>query len=124
MKLRNPILVLILCLLCACTGRANPPSVQRITAETAYQMMRTSNDFILLDVRTAQEFQARHIAEAILIPVNELAERAARELPDKNALIFVYCQAGRRSADAANILAEKGYTQIYDIGGIANWPFN
>lgn len=86
-------------------------------------MMQNETNFILLDVRTYEEFMARHINGAVLIPVNELGIRAEAELPDKNALIFVYCQAGRRSANAANILVNKGYTQVFDIGGITDWPY-
>ena len=114
------VIIVLMFLLCVFT---NSHGQQRIAPETAYQMMQTSNDFILLDVRTVGEFQARHIRGAILIPVNELENRAESELPDKNALIFVYCQAGRRSANAASILAGKGYTRVFDIGGIADWPF-
>ena len=123
----NLSVVFVLCLLCACSGRsaqAQTTSVyKKITAETAYQMMQKPNAFILLDVRTEQEFQEKHIAGAILIPVQELEKRAATELPDKNGVIFVYCRSGVRSSNAAKILIEKGYTQVFDIGGIIDWPY-
>ena len=78
---------------------------------------------ILLDVRTEQEYQEKHIPGAILIPVQEIENRATSELPDKNVVIFVYCRSGARSANAAKILVGKGYTHIYDIGGIIDWPY-
>lgn len=109
----------MLCFLCACFGNA----YQKITPEAAYQMMQTLNDFVLLDVRSAAEFQEKHIYGATLIPVNELERRAESELPDKNRVIFVYCRAGVRSRNAANILLGKGYTQVFDIGGIMDWPY-
>jgi len=120
----------LLSLLAACAQNAaddNPTgpddiSWQTITALQAYNMMSQSDDFILLDVRTQAEFEQRHIDGAISIPLPQLSERASAELPDKDAVILVYCQAGRRSALAAEQLAALGYTSIYDFGGIASWP--
>ena len=97
---------------------------RRISAEEAYRMMSESSDFILLDVRTLAEFRQRRIQGAILIPDNEIRNRAPRELPDKNRTIFVYCHAGRRSENAARILVALGYVHVYDFGGIINWPYD
>jgi rhodanese-related sulfurtransferase len=102
---------------------SHTPTYQRITAEAAYRMMQETNNFILLDVRTASEFRGRHIAGAILIPVNELERRAAAELPDKDTVIFIYCRAGVRASNAARTLAGMGYTQLFNIGGIIDWPY-
>jgi rhodanese-related sulfurtransferase len=100
------------------------PQWQTITAEEARWIMETSEDnYILLDVRTEAEYQEVRIAGAILIPDNEIKNRAEKELPDKNALILVYCRSGRRSAASAAVLAGLGYTNIYDFGGILNWPY-
>ena len=92
-----------------------------ISAAEAKEMM--SGDYVLLDVRTAAEFNSGHIPGAILIPDNEIAARAENELPDKDALTLIYCRSGRRSALAAKELAKQGYTNIYDFGGIVNWPY-
>ncbi|MCL2398708.1 MAG: rhodanese-like domain-containing protein [Defluviitaleaceae bacterium] len=100
-----------------------PPGIQTITATEAHRIMYNTYDFILLDVRTIPEFEERRIEGAILIPYNELAARADIELSDKNTTILIYCQSGRRSAIALSILAELGYTSLYDFGGIINWPF-
>jgi len=107
------------------TNSAAPdgPVYRKIKAETAYQMMQESKSFVLLDVRSMEEYLDRHIDGAILIPVNELEKRSASELPDKNTLIFVYCRSGGRSANASRALVGQGYTQVYDIGGIMDWPY-
>ena len=96
---------------------------QRITAEEAYNMMAESDDFVLLDVRTEGEFSERHIEGAILIPNDQLRDRAASELPDKGQLILIYCRSGNRSASAARTLLEMGYTNVFDFGGINDWPY-
>ena len=96
---------------------------QTITAAQASSMMAGTDSFILLDVRTRAEFQQRHIDGALLIPYDEIMDRAQAELPDKDAVILIYCQSGRRSALAAASLAALGYTNIYDFGGIMDWPY-
>ena len=97
---------------------------QKITAEQAKAIMDEGGSFILLDVRTDEEFKEKRIDGAILIPDYEIKNRASAELPDKNALILIYCRSGRRSANAANELVELGFTNVYDFGGIIDWPFN
>ena len=96
---------------------------QTISAQEAYRIMNELDTYILLDVRTPQEFAESRIAGAILIPDYELKQRAEVELPDKNAVILIYCRSGRRSALSAAVLAEMGYTNVYDFGGIINWPY-
>jgi len=85
--------------------------------------MDSGEEYILLDVRTDQEFNEGHIGGAMLIPDYEIAVRAEQELPDKNALILIYCRSGRRSANIANELLEMGYLRVYDFGGIIDWPY-
>jgi rhodanese-related sulfurtransferase len=94
---------------------------RRITAAEAREIMDNVEAYILLDVRSEDEYQAGHIAGAILIPHTELDEQAADMLPDKNAIILIYCQAGRRSQIAALALVELGYVNVYDTGGIGDW---
>jgi rhodanese-related sulfurtransferase len=95
----------------------------RISASEAKNIIESGQEFILIDVRSESEFRAGHIAGAILIPESEIRVRAAEELPDKDIIILIYCQSGRRSASAAGILANLGYTNVYDFGGIADWPY-
>jgi len=103
--------------------QAQQGAYNKISAEQAKKMMAESKDFILLDVRTDSEFKEKRIAGAILIPDNEIKNRAEKELPDKNKLILMYCRSGRRSAGAAKILVSLGYTNVYDFGGINDWPY-
>lgn len=94
-----------------------------ITAEEAKKIMDTESEYVILDVRTEEEFAQGHIPGAILIPDYEIREEAENSLPDKDALILVYCRSGRRSKNAAQILAELGYTNIREFGGILDWPY-
>ena len=95
----------------------------KISAAEARKMMSEQKDLILLDVRTDAEYRERHIAGAVLIPDYEIKDRAGNELPDKKAVILVYCRSGRRSENAARELVGMGYLNVYDIGGIINWPY-
>ena len=94
-----------------------------ITPEEAKQLMDTQQDYVILDVRTRQEYEEKHIPGAILIPDSEIGERAEQALPDKNQLILVYCRSGRRSKLASEKLAQLGYTNIREFGGIIDWPY-
>lgn len=95
---------------------------KKITAEEAMNMMN-DNDLVILDVRTLEEFKDKHIQGALNIPSTNLSEEAAEKLPDKDAAIIVYCHSGVRSASAAKWLIEEGYSNVYDLGGIADWPY-
>ena len=95
----------------------------RISAEEARQMMQETSSYILLDVRSESEFREQRIEGAVLIPNDELSARADAELPDKNTPIIVYCRSGARSAQAAESLVQMGYTNVFDMGGIINWPY-
>lgn len=99
------------------------PVLEKITAEKAKEMM-DSDQPIILDVRTTEEYEEGHIEGAILIPDNEISAKAEELLADKNATILVYCRSGRRSALAAQDLSDLGYTKIYDFGGIIDWPYD
>ena len=104
-------------------SKTNKSVPKRISAKQAKTMMEEAAPYILLDVRTEAEFQEGHIKGAILIPDYELSSRAKNELLDKNGVILVYCRSGNRSRGAANLLAGMGYTNVYDFGGIINWPY-
>ena len=96
---------------------------QQITAQEAKAIMDTESAYIIIDARTDEEFAAGHIANAILIPEYEVAARAEEELPDKDALILVYCRSGRRSKIASQELVKLGYTNVKEFGGIIDWPY-
>ena len=105
------------------SAEANVTQALKITSAQAKQMMDDGHAFILLDVRTGEEFEASRIEGAFLIPDYEIKDRAPAELPDKNARILIYCRSGRRSAQAARDLVNIGYTNVYDFGGIINWQY-
>ena len=120
------ILALAAMLLTACgQTNENPKEAiyMNINAEEAKKIMDTESGYIILDVRTQEEYDEAHIPGAIVIPNTELEARAESELPDKDQMILVYCRSGRRSKLAAEILVELGYTNIYEFGGIIDWPY-
>jgi len=105
------------------TSSASSAQYHKVTAEQAKALMDDGKPYTLVDVRTAAEFSAGHIAGAKLIPDTEIKARAATDLPDKGARILVYCRSGVRSSGAAHALVDMGYTNVYDMGGIINWPY-
>ena len=94
-----------------------------ITAEEAKQIMDSEEGYIILDVRTQEEYDQGHIPGAIVISHEEIEEKAEEVLTDKDQLILVYCRSGRRSKIAAEALVELGYTNIKEFGGIIDWPY-
>ena len=94
-----------------------------ITAEEAKQIMDSEEGYIILDVRTQEEYDQGHIPGAIVISHEEIAEKAEEVLTFKDQLILVYCRSGRRSKIAAEALVELGYTNIKEFGGIIDWPY-
>lgn len=99
------------------------PKYQKISAQEAKKMLDENTNAILLDVRTDSEYKEKHISGAILIPNYEIEEKAANMLPDKEALILIYCRSGNRSKSVAKKLLELGYTNVYDFGGINSYPY-
>lgn len=117
---------LILILLTACGQNEKndqEAAYLNITAEEAKTIMDSQEGYVILDVRTQAEYDQGHIPGAIVIPDTEVKDRAEEMLPDKDQLILVYCRSGRRSKNAAQILAELGYTNIREFGGIIDWPY-
>ena len=109
-------------LLIGCHGN-NKNSYEQITPAEAKALMDSEEGYIILDVRTPEEFAERHIEGAILIPDYEIREKAESILTDKDQLILVYCRSGRRSKNAANELVALGYTNIKEFGGINDWKY-
>ena len=96
----------------------------QITPEDAKAIMDSDEEYIILDTREQYEFDEGHIPGAILIPYTEIENRAEKELPDKDALILVYCRSGRRSKIASESLVKLGYTNVKEFGGIIDWPYD
>ena len=111
--------------LCACQGEKGESNLtyEQISAKEAKEIMDTEKDYIIIDARTTEEFNEGHIEGAILIPEYEVTLRAESEIPNKDALILVYCRSGRRSKIAADALVALGYTNVKEFGGIIDWPY-
>lgn len=97
------------------------PAMTSITMSEALEIFRTPGDYIILDVRRPDEFAAGHIPGAINVANETILNQPPAELPDKTALIYVYCRSGNRSKQAAAKLAAMGYTHIVEFGGIMDW---
>ena len=126
-RIKGLIIMLLISLslfgLTACQDGGNTPTYEQITAKEAKKIMNTETDYIIIDARTEEEFSEGHIENAILIPEYEIAKRAEKELPDKDALILVYCRSGRRCKTASEELVKLGYTNVKEFGGIIDWPY-
>ena len=94
---------------------------RQISMDEAVTMMAQESDYIILDVRRADEFAAGHIPNAINVANESIGTDEIAELPDKDQLIMVYCRSGRRSKEAADKLVKLGYTNIVEFGGILDW---
>lgn len=99
------------------------PSLENITAEEAKEIMDSESGYVILDVRTQEEYDEGHIPGAVLIPDTDIKSKAESVLKDKNQLILVYCRSGRRSKIAAADLVSLGYTNIKEFGGIIEWQY-
>ncbi len=117
-------LAFILCfgaLLAGCGSAPQELGFRQVDQETAKELMRTEQDYIILDVRTYEEYVEGHIPDAICIPNEVIDEEPLPELDDPDQLILVYCRSGRRSKEAAEKLADAGYTNVVEFGGIIDW---
>lgn len=126
----------VLCIvLCGCTAQNRSDSGTAVSSATvqedapytqidaaeAARLMQTEKDYILLDVRTEEEYKAGHIPHAICIPNETIGNGEIGALKDKNQLILVYCRSGRRSKEASQKLANLGYNNVKEFGGIIDW---
>lgn len=104
----------------------NTPTVntfQQISQEDAKEMM-DNQSVIILDVREQDEFDRGHIPGAVLLPVGTVAQdTAAAVIPEPDSVVLVYCRSGNRSKIASQTLADLGYTNVYEFGGISTWPY-
>ncbi len=100
-------------------------SYQQITAEEAKSMMDERGDAaVILDVRTQEEYDEAHIPNAKLLPHDAIDETSAADIiGEKDTPVLVYCRSGNRSKKGAEALAALGYSQVYEFGGIRDWPY-
>lgn len=120
------LLPLVLLFALSLTGCAAPipakNTYRRVSMDEAMELMETEKDYLILDVRTAEEYAVGHIPNALLLPNETIGTEPISLLPDKDQLILVYCRSGNRSRQAAEKLAKLGYTNIVEFGGIISWP--
>ena len=127
MKRLSTILLSMLLLTGCVAGNSTVQSSEgryiQITQQEAKSLMDSDLSVVILDVRTMEEYQQGHIPNAILLPDYEVSERAQEVIPDKDSIVLVYCRSGRRSLGAAQTLAEMGYTDVREFGGIITWEY-
>lgn len=119
MKRLLVLLVAALVMLAGCS--AGSAAYKQISQTEAKQMMQQNDGYVIVDVRRQDEFDSGHIKDAILIPNESITDQKPSELPDLNQVILIYCRSGNRSKQAAQKLADMGYTNIYEFGGINTW---
>ena len=123
MKHARNLIILLMLVLTGCGGQEVDNSYHQITQKEARDMM-DMQEVIILDVREQSEFDAGHISGAVLLPVGTISEDTAAVLiPEMDSVVLVYCRSGNRSKTASAALAELGYTNIYEFGGINTWPY-
>ena len=109
-------------LLTGCGASKAEAAYRQITMSDAVSLMEQESGYIILDVRTPEEFSAGHIPGAINVPNETIGDADIPQLPDREQLILVYCRSGNRSKQASEKLAALGYTNIVEFGGINDWP--
>ena len=101
----------------------NENSYQQIAQEAAKEMMDTQ-EVVILDVREQHEYDSAHIPGAVLLPVGTITENTAAAVIDNlDTVVLVYCRSGNRSKTASQSLVDLGYTNVYEFGGINDWPY-
>jgi len=96
---------------------------RKISPQLAKEMMDSGESVIILDVRSEAEYEQGHIPGAVLMPNETIDTAIVRQFDDREAVILVYCRSGNRSAQAARKLVSLGYVNVYDFGGIIDWPY-
>lgn len=115
--------LLVLVALTACSEHAKEDTTgyTQISTEEAKSLMESEENYIILDVRTKEEYEEKHIPGALLIPNETIGEDEIPQLPDKDQMILVYCRSGNRSKQASEKLVALGYTNVVEFGGINDW---
>lgn len=106
---------------CSVSSKEKKTSYEQITMEEVLDLMENEEDYVILDVRTEGEYKEGHIPGALNIPNETIGKEEIAALPDKTKKILVYCRSGSRSKQAAKKLADLGYENIYEFGGIIDW---
>lgn len=105
----------------ATTNAAKTNEIRHVSMDDIVKIMNENKDYVIVDVRTPDEYKEGHIPNAINIPNETINETVYNKLKDKNQLILIYCRSGSRSRQAAYKMQKLGYTNLVDFGGIINW---
>lgn len=106
---------------CFAGSASTSAAYKQISQSEAVEMMQSTDACKIIDVRTAQEYTEGHIPDAVNIPNESIDENVAKILPEKDETLLIYCRSGNRSKQASQKLAELGYTNVYEFGGINTW---
>ena len=110
-------LLLLVLLAQGCGG----PGYRHIGMDEAAKMMKADKNVLIVDVRTQEEYDKKHVRGAVCVPIEDIRAGRLDKLPDKSRTLLLYCWTGRRSADAAAILAKQGYRNVCEFGGLVDW---
>lgn len=113
-------LIVLVAALCAGCGEEKI-TYRYINQAEGQQMIENNPDVVILDVRTPQEYEVKHIKGAVLLPLDDLRKGDFSKIPDKNATILTYCWTEQRARGASEILVAQGYRNVYEMGGIFDW---
>ena len=110
-------IISVLMLLAGCGGN----NYKHLSQDEAVKMMTSNPDAIVIDVRSEEEYEKKHIPNVVLVPIDNLRAENFEALPNKDQMILIYCWTGRRSEEAAKILGGHGYKNVYEFGGLVDW---
>ena len=114
-------ILMLLILMLTLSGCDSAISYKHLTPEEAAEIIAKDKTILLLDVRTPEEYEKKHIPNAVLLPIDEIKKGNLSPLTDKNQKILIYCWTGRRAENAAAILVDSGYTNVFEFGGLVDW---
>ena len=120
--LKHVMILFITVVLIVCAGCGAAKGYQELSMNEAERWMADAqDDYLLVDVRTTEEYESGHIPGAILVPIEDIREGKVDALPELEQTLLLYCRTGRRAEDSGKLLADLGYKNIYVIGGIFDW---
>ena len=99
-------------------------SVKKITPKEVMMLMQRRKNIVVLDVRTQSEYDRARIKTAVLLPLDQITASIENRFPHKEMTYIVYCRSGIRSHDAAILMQRFGYSNVLDLGGILDWPYD
>ncbi len=121
MNIRPKTAVLLLLLFALLIQGCGGPGYKHISMDDAAKMMESDKNVVIIDVRTQEEYDRKHVLGAICVPIEDIRADKFDKLPDKSKTLMLYCWTGRRSEDAAALLAKQGYKNIFEFGGLVDW---